>query len=173
MGIYFITGVNGVGKSSLIPILRDTLNSSQYEIHDFDERGVPTGAGGEWRLLETLYWVGLGKENLEKDISTVICGYVKAKEIQEAEKQLDVQLNVCLLDAGPEAIARRLIQRHSDKESLIEMERITGKTPEKFIQDNIWVSKKFREEAEQYGYRIIDTSDLTPGQVVDELVDWL
>lgn len=172
MGIYFITGVNGVGKSTIIPILKNKLDSSRYEIHDFDERGVPAGAGSEWRLSETLYWAELGKENLEKGISTVICGFEKAKEIQEAERQLNITLTVCLLDASPETIAMRLTERHSDDWSLSEMTRITGKTPEKFIEDNIWVSQKFREEAEQFGYKIIDTSNLTPEEVVGEMVEW-
>ena len=170
--IYFVVGVNGVGKSTLIPLLRSRLNAHGFEVYDFDERGVPTGAGSEWRLSETLHWAEVGMLNLEKDVSTIICGYVKAKEIEEVEKQMQIEIGVCLLDASPEVIEKRLTNRHTDSNSLSEMERITGKTSQKFIEDNIWVSEKFREEAGRLGYKIIDTSELTPEQVADQIVGW-
>ncbi len=50
--VYFITGVNGVGKSTLIEYLKTFLVGS-FEVHDFDERGVPDKVGRQWRIDET------------------------------------------------------------------------------------------------------------------------
>ncbi|MDB5189304.1 MAG: hypothetical protein JWL82_261 [Parcubacteria group bacterium] len=44
MKTYFISGVNGVGKSTLMPHLREILPEEKYSIVDFDSRGVPDDA---------------------------------------------------------------------------------------------------------------------------------
>lgn len=171
--IYFVIGVNGVGKSTLIPYLRSALKEEDFEVHDFDERGVPDNADREWRKSETTHWAQLGKDNQEKGISTIICGYSKAAEIKAAEEVVGSKISVCLLDASPEVISARLTNRHTDAKNVEELSRITGKTPEKFIQDNIWVSDQFREASKEEGYYILDTTDLTPEQVAGKIVEWL
>lgn len=163
--VFFIIGVNGVGKTTLMQLLNNHLDSHRYAVHDFDERGVPDNADGSWRISETLYWAEVGKENIEKGISTIICGYSKPKEINQAIEQLQVPISVCLLDANEEAITNRILNRYKTPESVAELLRTTGKEPQKFIQDNIWVAVKFREEATLAGYSIIDTSALFPEQV--------
>jgi RNase adaptor protein for sRNA GlmZ degradation len=170
--IYFITGVNGVGKSTLIPILEDRLDPAAFAIHDFDERGVPDSADSVWRLSETIHWVQAGEDNAKKGVSTVICGFVKAKEISQAAEESGAEIEVCLLEANDEAIEARIMSRYATPESLQELERTTGKTLEKFVQDNIWVAGKFREEAIQAGWLILNTSDLRPEQIADSLEDW-
>lgn len=170
--IYFVVGVNGIGKSTVIPLLQRRLDSDTFTVHDFDERGVPNNADSTWRASEAVYWAGVGKNNLEKGISTVVCGFIKAKEITVASEAVNLEIEVCLLDATPRAIESRILSRYTTPESLQELERTTGKTPEKFVQDNVWVSGKFREEATQTGYFILDTSDLTPEQIATALVNW-
>ena len=171
--IYFVIGVNGVGKSTLIPHLETALNNESYEVHDFDERGVPSNADREWRKTETMYWAQLGKENETKGISTIICGYSKPAEIKAAEEVIGVPIAVCLLDANPAIIRERLTNRHTDEKKVEELYRMTGKTPEKFIEDNIWVSTQFRDTSKEAGYYVLDTSDLTPEQVAQDVVVWL
>lgn len=171
--IYFVIGVNGVGKSTVIPLLESRLDSGKYEIHDFDERGVPDNADGSWRLSETLHWATVGKGNLEKGISTIVCGFVKAKEIKQATEVSGADIAVCLLDADGQTIEGRILSRYLTPESLVELERTTGKTPLKFAQDNIWVSTKFREDAVSEKYFILDTSTLNPEQVASAVVSWL
>ncbi len=170
--IYFVTGVNGVGKSTVIPLLKDRLYPASFAIHDFDERGVPDSADGAWRLSETIHWTEVGKDNLQNGTSTIICGFVKAKEINQAVEEIGVEITVCLLDANSEAIEARILSRYTSAESLQELERTTGKSLEKFIQDNIWVAGKFREEALDAGWFILDTSHLNPENVAEALVDW-
>ncbi|MDB5237031.1 MAG: hypothetical protein JWL88_133 [Parcubacteria group bacterium] len=164
--IYLITGVNGVGKSSIIPYLAEELSDKDFAIHDFDERGVPDSAGKEWRETELNYWLSVGEANAEKEVSTIICGYMKPEEIHSAS----LEVKVILLDADAETIASRVLSRYETPESLTELERTTGKTPEEFAASNVWVSAKFRELSNEYGYMIIDTSHLTPEAVASEIV---
>jgi 2-phosphoglycerate kinase len=162
--IIFIIGVNGVGKSAVIEPLKSLLNSS-FEIHDFDERGVPDNVQRQWRLYETKYWIELGRENIKKNISTIICGFVKPSEIEG-----DSSIKLVLLDADGETIEKRLRSRYPTPDSIKKIERTVGKTVQKFIGDNVWFSSKLREEAQRYGLGIVDTSALTPEEVAQEVV---
>lgn len=164
--VYFVIGVNGIGKSSVIPYLKENLVKGSFEIYDFDERGVPNNADKIWRQSETLYWTGLGKSNLEKDITTIICGFSKLIDINEAGNQLGFYPKVILLDASDEVISKRILSRYQTEESLVELERTTSKTPEEFIKGNLWTATQFRKE--KY-FATIDTSLLTPEQVAKEV----
>jgi len=168
--IFLITGVNGIGKSTLISQLKDKLDESFFDIYDFDERGVPDNAGREWRQSETLHWITVGKENPK---NTIICGFMKFPEIEAVLSRLDVSADICLLDADEETISRRILGRYPNFESIAELERITGKTPEKFAADNVWVSSKFHQEAKEKDYSIIDTSNLSPEEVGRRISDWI
>ncbi len=172
--LFIITGVNGIGKSSVIPKLKHTLDPTSFDVHDFDERGVPDNADREWRRSETRHWVSTAKLNLNKNLSTVVCGFVKVSDIGYAlENVLDITVSVCVLDASPETISKRILSRYTTSESLIELERTTGKTPEKFVSDNVWVASKFREEANENDYYILDTDEEKPDQVATGIIAWI
>jgi len=83
MNIFFITGASGVGKSSIIEPLRRLLGAG-VAVHDFDERGVPDAADQQWRIEETKHWILLGRRNLEKGITTIICGGARPSEVGDA-----------------------------------------------------------------------------------------
>lgn len=168
--MFLITGVNGIGKSTLISQLKNKLDANTFNIYDFDERGVPSNADQQWRESETLHWIKTGKENKE---NTVVCGFMKFAEIEKSLSKLGVQAQICLLDADEETISNRILGRYINSERIAELERVTGKTPEKFAQDNVWVSSKFREEAIQKNYFIVDTSNSSPGEVAEKVVDWI
>lgn len=167
--IHFVIGVNGVGKTSIIPYLKTMLGEGSA-VHDFDERGVPDSAGSEWRRSETKHWIETGKRALDEEISTVISGYSKPEEIRVAADEVGVPVSIILLDADAQTITNRILGRYPSVESLTELERTTGKTPEKFAADNVWVSSKFREAAIEYGLEVIDTSTLTPEGVAYQVV---
>ncbi|HEX5774998.1 MAG TPA: hypothetical protein VFY28_03540, partial [Candidatus Paceibacterota bacterium] len=73
--IYFVSGVNGVGKSTLIPHLKALLPADKYIVHDFDARGVPDGADRAWRINEVKLW--LEEAAKIEDKNTVVCGFAK------------------------------------------------------------------------------------------------
>lgn len=162
--IIFIIGVNGVGKTAVIKPLKSLLDN-RFEIHDFDERGVPNNVQRQWRLDETRYWIELGKENIKKNISTIICGFARPSEIER-----DQFIELILIDADEETIEKRLWNRYQTPESIENIERTVGKTIQRFVSDNVRFSSKLREEAQQYGLDVVDTSALTPEQVAQEIV---
>jgi RNase adaptor protein for sRNA GlmZ degradation len=168
--IFLITGVNGIGKSTLISQLKDKLDESSFDIYDFDERGVPDNVGREWRQSETLHWITEGKENSK---NTIVCGFMKFPEIEAALSQLGVSADICLLDADEDTISHRILGRYPNSESIAELERTMGKTPEKFAADNIWISSKFRQEAKEKNYPIVDTSNLSPKEVGQKIIEWI
>lgn len=172
--IFFITGVNGIGKTILISELKKILDMSVFEIHDFDERGVPDNADKTWRQSETLHWVQVGKENLIKDYKTIICGFMKFPELNDALQQEKIDGEICLLDASGQTITDRILKRYENNpDGVSDLNRTVGKTPEKFASDNVWVVSQFRQQAHELGYFIVDTSDLSPDEVGTSVGKWI
>ncbi|MDA8611367.1 hypothetical protein N9L18_00690 [Candidatus Pacebacteria bacterium] len=172
--IFYITGVNGIGKTTLISQLTQKLNIDIFEIHDFDERGVPDNADKTWRKSETLHWTQVGKENTKKGSKTIICGFMKFSEILDSLEKEEAQGEICLLDANEEIITERILGRYKNNPGgIADLNRAVGKTPEKFASDNVWISSQFRDQAKESGYFIIDTSNLSPEEVGKKVIDWI
>lgn len=95
--LLFITGASGAGKTAVIPGLRKRL--MHFDIHDFDERGVPAEADTRWRQQETEVWINRAIENQRLGRDTVVCGGAVFGEILACPSvsQID-HLGVCLLD---------------------------------------------------------------------------
>ncbi len=164
--IYFVIGVNGVGKTTLLSELVPLLPRDSFDLHDFDERGVPDNADKSWRISETNHWMNLGEENKKKSLSTIICGFSKPEEIGE-------RAEIILLDVNENSLGKRLRGRYQTDESLKELERTTGKTVEKFLADNIYVSSILRKSCEERGCKIIETSDASPRGVAQVVMDYI
>lgn len=160
--IYFVTGVSGIGKTTLIQYLRPLLGNG-FEIHDFDERGVPNNAGRQWRLDETQYWINLGLKNFDKGIRTIICGFARPSE------QNNPSVYFILLDADEETIQQRLWSRYQTPESIAIIEKVSGKSIEQFIQDNMNFLRVMKTEAIQHGIPIINTNRVAPQGVAAEV----
>lgn len=172
--LFIVTGVNGIGKSSIIPALKLNLNPLSFKVHDFDERGVPSNADRHWREAEMIHWVNVAKLNSQKNISTIVCGFVKTNDIKSSLiADSVIPVCVCVLDASPATIEKRISNRYTTPLSLTELERNTGKTLEKFISDNVWVAAKFREEAIENGYYVLNTDELSPELVAANIVTWI
>jgi energy-coupling factor transporter ATP-binding protein EcfA2 len=161
---YFIIGANGVGKSTLLPFLADLLPRDCFELHDFDERGVPDNADKAWRVSETAHWLEIGAKNKVRNVSTVICGFAKPTEIGEGAE-------IILLDVDGPSLEKRLKSRYQTKASTDELMRTTGKTVEKFMADNIWTSSVLRKDCQERGCRIVDTAGLAPEEIARRIAD--
>ena len=115
--IVFITGTSGAGKSVLVPLLRERLPF--FDVHDFDELGVPEDVDINWRLKTTDYWLKVAKENLAKNKSTIISGTSIPEEIlnsSEYNSSLDVRFG--LLKANKSTIQERLLKRGWAQETI-------------------------------------------------------
>ena len=62
--------------------------------------GVPNNADKTWRQSGSIPLAGVRKTNLESNISTIVCGFMKPSEIVEASGKLGVHPQVCLLDVN-------------------------------------------------------------------------
>jgi len=166
--IYFITGVCGVGKSTLIPHLKLILNKRDYDIHDFDERGVPSNTDEKWRKRETEYWVNLGEENIKNNISTIICGFSNPEEIIHNNKK---HIKFILLDASNGTIKQRIIGRYQTKKSRQELRRASGDSVKEFIEDNINFLKTLKNICQNdKRCNIIDTTNKLPKEITEQIV---
>ena len=167
--IYFITGVCGVGKTTVIPHLKSLLNNENYDIHDFDERGVPDGADRQWRIKETEYWINYGKQNIKDNISTIICGFSNPKEIIYSD---DNNIKFILLDADDKTIRQRISERYQTAKSKQELKRVSGDTVERFIEDNINFLTTLRSICEKdKRCNIIDTINKSPKKIAKQVVE--
>lgn len=165
MKIIFISGVCGVGKSTLMPYLRELLPAS-FVVLDFDSRGVPNGADHAWRKKEVAHWVTEGFTHQERGQSLVVCGFVKPSDFDPAQLE---QITIIVLDADANTIRERLMGRYTVHGVFDENQTVIGKPVQEFIGGNVWYSQKMREESASEGLPLIDTSNKTPEEVAREV----
>lgn len=160
--IFFISGVNGVGKSSIIPYLHLLLPTEHFAIHDFDERGVPAQADSNWRTSETKYWVNQGKKLAQDNKNLVVCGFIKLTDLPAIKSP---EIIIILLDAQPEIIRQRLIKRYSQNGTFDASQKVIGKPIDVFIEGNLYILNQLKSMFEALRHPIIDTSKLDPEEV--------
>jgi broad-specificity NMP kinase len=164
MKTFFITAVCGVGKSTVMAPLRERLGAG-FEVHDFDERGVPAGADRAWRLAETRHWLDVGRANAARGVGTVICGFARPSELVGAPDAACL-----LLDADEATLRQRLAGRYVTPESVAEIARASGgKSVEQFIQENVNFLPVLREECRAAGVAVVQTTGLTPAEVAEKV----
>ena len=166
----FITGVNGSGKSSIIPHLRSLLNGDQFAVHDFDERGVPDNADRNWRLEETRHWIEIGQRNQANGMETIVCGFARPSELETMGAN---NTRVIMLDIEPAELKNRLLKRNADQKVAEDLKRATGDTVNTFIENNITFLPILREECKNYGCATIETSKLSPEEVAKQIISLL
>ncbi len=159
----FVIGANGVGKTTVMTEVQKLLLGGGFEVHDFDERGVPDNADKTWRINETQHWISVGKENREKGVSTIVFGFAKPEEIGK-------EVEIILLDANERTIEERIKSRYLKEESLQELTRTTGKTLERFIADNIYVSSLLRKSCDALGCKTVSTDGKAPENIASEIL---
>lgn len=151
----FITGAEGVGKSSIIEPLKEKF--PEIDIHDFDELGVPDNPTLKWRLDTTLYWIIKAIKNLEENISTCILGLSFPSEVKGFEESNRLEnLDFLLLDVHEEERAIRLSGRNNSKEIIKDTEQLIN------------LRKEFRNIQ-----NIIDTSNLSIKEVLDKILEFI
>ena len=168
--IFFISGVCGVGKTTVIFELKLLLSQDGYEIYDFDSRGVPEDADHEWRISETHYWIDKGRNLAKKDKNIIVCGFTNPDEFGNKIKSSLSEIELILLDAQPEIIKERLIKRYTKDGVFDENQKVVGKPVNKFIKENVSFVGNLQDIFKKNNCPIIDTSELTPKEVAKEVV---
>ncbi len=165
--IFFVTGVVGAGKTSLIEPLRRRLGPD-HDVHDFDERGVPDDVDLQWAAAERQHWLRVGAANLERGVSTVICGFVLPSDDDQRDG-----LEFILLDVDERALRERLTRRYSDPRNVEELWRMRGMSVEESVAENVRSIPWLRGLCSARGATIIDTSALTSAQTAEQVADWI
>jgi broad-specificity NMP kinase len=165
--IFFVTGVVGAGKSTMMGPLQALLGT-RLDLHDFDERGVPDDVDMEWAAREKRHWISVGVANAEKGLATVICGF--AVPGHDDDREL---VQFVLLDLDEEALRQRLLRRYSNPANVEELRRMTGKTVEESMRENVGSIPWLRELCSACGAMIIDTSALTPEQTAERVARFI
>lgn len=166
--VFFVTGVCGAGKSSVIPHLLNLLDHQKFAVHDFDKRGVPNNADRSWRIDETKHWLIVGFENSLQGMKTIICGFARPTELLLL--QHNEMASCILLDVDESILWGRIQGRYTNEASIKELFRATGKSVEAFIEDNANFLKTLRAECKEHRCLVIDTNLLTPEQVAIQIV---
>jgi len=156
--LYFITGACGTGKSSIIPYLKKNLEG--FDIHDFDEVGVPENPTVQWRKDTTDYWLKVASENAKKDISTLIVGLSIPQEVRNSQYFSSApKIYYCLLDISEEERCKRLSKRGASKELIEDLEELVGLRK--------WVSES------DFEYIIIDTAGRSIEETSEKVISWI
>lgn len=169
--MYVVCGASGVGKSTVLPKLRNALSAEHYVIHDGDERGVPDGAPETWRLDELKHWVEVSAKNAELGISTVICGYAQYRDFRQIDVPNAPEIKMILLHAGPDVVRKRLEGRHTYNGVFDENQKIIGMPFYEFVDLNVRASAFLSNEFSEENGTIIDTTEKTPEEVAEKVVD--
>lgn len=141
--IYFITGVSGAGKSTLVPLLKKKLERNNFDIHDFDEQGVPVKADKNWRKIKEKYWLEIGYKNAKNNLSTIISGIIWPNEVMEIlDKRRAVNIKFCLLNHTNLQRKQRLEHRLKSKTKVKELQKIFNISPMEFIANNLNLNSK-------------------------------
>lgn len=162
MKVYFLTGASGVGKTTLLNQLVKTYgNRSGWVFLHFDSIGVPSvekmiedyGSPSGWQEAMTYQWIDkILMDYADKDV-VILEGQVNLDFIKKGfEKYAFKNYQSILVDCDEEEMAYRLTHKRNQ--------------PELLNQDMRNWLKFLREQAQGQGVAIIDTSHLSPEEVL-------
>ncbi|QNF34754.1 AAA family ATPase [Adhaeribacter swui] len=158
--IYFITGASGVGKTTLVHLLREKYHNQPWSFFHFDSGGVPSlaqmekeyGSPAAWQKAKTLEWIHL---LVQDGVSTKIFmeGQTNPQFIQEGFAQQNFKnFKIILLDCPAPEVKQRLTIRRNQ--------------PELFTPHLVNWLNYLRAQAREQQIPIIETQHLTPPQLL-------
>lgn len=182
--IYFISGASGSGKSAIIPNLKNILGD-RVRVYNFDDFGVPEGAGKKWRQESTEKWL---QKLIQEEKDVCLLGQLVLGEILAcpSAKQID-HINFCLLDVDDFERIKRLKTRNThgvdqnmlNWSSWLRMHHQDPKWMQQILKDNAWEKLDFTtwDNFETWDNKanvtILDTSDQTITQVAQSVSNWI
>ena len=156
---YFITGAEGVGKTTSLKSLRKKF--PEIKIYDFDEIGVPDNPPLQWRFDTTLFWIKKAIKNQKKGLSTCIIGLSFPSEIKKFKESKKLEeIIFILLDISKKERVSRLSMRKASQEVIKDTDQLNKLKKEfsKYKKNKINTSHLSREEVTESLYHLINQS---------------
>lgn len=157
--IFIITGVCGVGKTSIIPLLKEEL--TEFEIFDFDEAGVPKIPTTEWRTATTRLGIEKCFKNLSLNKRSILLGMIIPQDVELFVPRSHVDcLKFLLLNVTQEERTRRLESR-KEKRQFVLNERKNIEHLENWLNESV------------FDYGVIDTTKQSIDETADKVIRWV
>ena len=167
--IVFITGASGVGKTTLLNNLKVKFSARvNWEFLKFDSIGIPSteqmvkehGSVEEWQRVKTYEWIDKMVNDFPDKEVIIMDGQANLEFIKTGfTNQNFKNYQIVLVDCEQDIMVRRLVD-----------ERQQAWLASKDMKN--WL-KFLRKQAQDFGEPIIETSSITPAQVVDEFTEIL
>lgn len=160
---YFIIGASGSGKTTAVKLLQKTY-PHKFNYFYFDTIGVPTpeemirdhGSGENWQRVATKLWAKKIKDSLEL-MPSILDGQTRPSFIEEACQENSISLfEIILFDCTDDVRKQRLTQRGQ---------------PELAGENMMSWAKYLRDESSAKGYKIIENTNYTVEQGIEELLE--
>ena len=153
-----ITGAGGVGKSTILNLLKNKLKN--YYIFEFDEGGVPDIPTVEWRKERTNYWLqNLFHNNKKSSNVPVLCGLCLPSEIKESPFfNNSITIKYILLYLRFELLQKRLLELRQWPEYLIQGQKI-------------WQERLIKEISNEPYNSIIDVENKTTEDLINLILE--
>ena len=162
--IIWLTGASGVGKSTLLSTLKEKYSGkSSWEFLQCDSIAVPSkeemvkeyGSVENWQRAKTYKWIEKMVNDYPAKELIVMDGQANLEFIKSGfEKQNFNNYKIVLVDCEQDVMVKRLI----DQRQQVWLANEDMKNWLKFL----------RQQAQDFGVTIIETSHTTPSQVVDK-----
>lgn len=159
--LYFITGASGVGKTTLVDLLKTKYKSKPWSFHHFDEIGVPSiqemtkefGSPSLWQKAKAEEWIQ--RLILTKGGEKVFLeGQVNLQFIREGFRKHNFEnYQIILIDCTDKEMERRLVHLR--------------KQPELYDPDMKNWLKFLRQQAAKFHSTIIENSDLSKEELLN------
>ena len=166
--IVALTGVSGVGKSTMLRRLGQRPEFADDLFFDLDQSGIESDAGGAWRAQRAATF--LDRIRAHPGLRAVLAGSFVPGDFGTAQHLLEF----CLLSADQPVLRDRLRSRYESSERASELRRITGLSPEAFILAQAEAQMKFEAEVLRAprSFRV-DTSQTSEEALETRLAAWI
>lgn len=167
--IIWLTGASGAGKTTLLSSLKEKHSSKgTWEFLKFDSIGVPStedmvkeyGSGENWQRAKTYEWIEKMVKGYPNKELIVMDGQANLEFIKTGfEKQGFKNYQTVLVDCEQDIMLKRLIDER--QQAWLASEDMKN-----------WL-KFLRKQAQDFSVPIIETSHISPSQVVEKFEEIL
>lgn len=160
--ICFITGASGAGKTTLADGLKKKYAGMSWSFLHFDSIGIPSiaemkksyGSPAGWQEAKTYEWIDR-LVNEYNDKKVFLEGQVNLQFIRNGFQKYHFEnYKIILIDCSEDVMSYRILHKRYQPELLTD-------------EMKNWL-RFLRNQAKEFMVPVIDTSNLSPGEVLEE-----